>query len=154
MLEKVLPEVQAVGLDNLGNTCGESWQDTIENGWEGSGKPGAFLFFYPEGRTYSPPAKQAVVSLPLVRHVRSREADCGSCGAWTRPQLWQAASHCPCSRRRYFRFWQACDEVVILPPHPAACLRQTCHRQLCTQLWVSATTAIVHFLFHKEKQEP
>ena len=31
------------------NTCGESWQDTIENGWEGSGKPGAFLFFIPKG---------------------------------------------------------------------------------------------------------
>ena len=26
------------------------------------------LFFFPEGRTYSPPAKQAVVSLPLVGH--------------------------------------------------------------------------------------
>ena len=31
------------------NTCGESWQDTIENGWEVSGKPGAFLFFIPKG---------------------------------------------------------------------------------------------------------
>ena len=29
------------------------------------------LLFYPEGRTYSPPAKQAVVSLPSVRLVRS-----------------------------------------------------------------------------------
>ena len=31
------------------NTYGESWQRTIENGWEVSGKPGAFLFFIPKG---------------------------------------------------------------------------------------------------------
>ena len=31
----------------------------------------ASRFFFPEGRTYSPPAKRAVVSLPLVRLVRS-----------------------------------------------------------------------------------
>ena len=31
VLEKVLPEVQAVGLDNWKNICGESWQGTIEN---------------------------------------------------------------------------------------------------------------------------
>ena len=35
-----------------------------------SGKPER-LFFFPEGRTYSPPAKQAVVSLPAVGLVRS-----------------------------------------------------------------------------------
>ena len=29
------------------------------------------VFLFPEGRTYSPPAKQAVVSLPLVGLVRS-----------------------------------------------------------------------------------
>ena len=32
---------------------------------------GGLSLFYPEGRTYSPPAKQAVVSLPLVELVRS-----------------------------------------------------------------------------------
>jgi len=38
--------------------------------WRRSGKPER-LFFFPEGRTYSPPAKQAVVFLPLVGLVRS-----------------------------------------------------------------------------------
>ncbi len=49
------------------NTCAESWQDTIENGWEVSGKPGAFLFFIPKGRTYSPPAKAGGGSPPVGR---------------------------------------------------------------------------------------
>ena len=53
------------------NTCGESWQDTIENDWEVSGKPGAFLFFIPKGALTHHLLKQAVVALPLVGHVRS-----------------------------------------------------------------------------------
>ena len=53
------------------STCGESWQDTIENCWEVSGKPGAFLFFIPKGALTHHLLKQAVVALPLVGHVRS-----------------------------------------------------------------------------------
>ena len=46
-----------------------SWQESRCNA-EGFGRPEPF-FFLCEERTYSPPAKQAVVSLPLVRLVRS-----------------------------------------------------------------------------------
>ena len=53
------------------NTCGESWQRTIENGWEVSGKPGAFLFSIPKGALTHHLLKQAVAALPLVGHVRS-----------------------------------------------------------------------------------
>ena len=75
------------------NTCGESWQDTIENGWEVSGKPGAFLFFIPKGALTHHLLKQAVVALPLVGHVRSPRGDCGSCGSrWTRLHFYQTAS--------------------------------------------------------------
>lgn len=75
------------------NTCGESWQRTIENGWEVSGKPGAFLFFYPEGRTYSPPAKAGGGSPPVGRARALSEGDCGSCGSrWTRLHFCQTAS--------------------------------------------------------------
>ena len=56
------------------NTCGGSWQGTIENGWEVSGKPGAFLFFIPKGALAHHLLKQAVVALPLVGHVRSLRA--------------------------------------------------------------------------------
>lgn len=46
-----------------------SWQERRCNA-EGFGRPEPF-FFLCEERTYSPPAKQAVVSLPPVRLVRS-----------------------------------------------------------------------------------
>ena len=63
------------------NTCGESWQDTIENGWEVSGKTGAFLFFIPKG-TYSPPAKAGGGSPPVGRAralISGPRAACGGC---------------------------------------------------------------------------
>lgn len=63
------------------NTCGESWQDTIENGWEVSGKPGAFLFFIPKGALIHHLLKQAVVALPLVGHVRSPRGIAAPAGA-------------------------------------------------------------------------
>ena len=74
------------------NTCGESWQDTIENGWEVSGKPGAFLFI-PKGALTHHLLKQAVVALPLVGHVRSPRGIADSCGSrWTRLHFCQTAS--------------------------------------------------------------
>ena len=63
------------------NTCGESWQDTIENGWEVSGKPGTFLFFIPKGALTHHLLKQAVVALPLVGHVRSPRGIAAPAGA-------------------------------------------------------------------------
>ena len=107
------------------STCGESWQDTIENGWEVSGKPGAFLFFIPKGRTYSPPAKAGGGSPPVGRARALSEG-----GLWLlREPLDKAAflpncQPCPCSRRRGFHFGIPCSWGGILPPHPAACLRQ------------------------------
>lgn len=89
------------------NTCGESWQDTIENGWEVSGKPGAFLFFIPKGALTHHLLKQAVVALPLVGHVRSPRgiaapagADClrqPATGSLTQIQGWNESLH-PCWR--------------------------------------------------------
>ena len=63
------------------STCGESWLHTIENGWEVSGKPGAFLFFIPKGALTHHLLKQAVVSLPLVGHVRSPRGIAAPAGA-------------------------------------------------------------------------
>ena len=63
------------------NTCGESWQRTIENGWEVSGKPGAFLFSIPKGALTHHLLKQAVVALPLVGHVRSPREIAAPAGA-------------------------------------------------------------------------
>ena len=106
------------------NTCGESWQRTIENGWEVSGKPGAFLFFIPKGALTHHLLKQAVVAsrwsgtcalrgrLRLLREPLDKAAFLPNC------------QPCPCSRRRGFRFGSPCSWGGILPPHPAACLRQ------------------------------
>ena len=63
------------------NICGESWQGTIENGWEVSGKPGASLFFIPKGALTHHLLKQAVVALPLVGHVRSPRGIAAPAGA-------------------------------------------------------------------------
>ena len=108
------------------NTCGESWQRTIENGWEVSGKPGAFLFSIPKGALTHHLLKQAVVALPLVGHVRSpREiaAPAGAAGQGCISAL-PNCQPCPRSRRRGFRFGSPCSWGGILPPHPAACLCQ------------------------------
>lgn len=106
------------------STCGESWQDTIDNGWEVSGKPGAFLFFIPKGALTHHLLKQAVVALPLVGHVRSPRGIAAPPGADGQGCISANCQPCPCSRRRGFRFGNPCSWGGILPPHPAACLRQ------------------------------
>ena len=55
----------------------EAGKTNLNFRWEVSGKPGAFLFFLPEGRTYSPPVKQAVVCL---RHRALSVGDFAFCG--------------------------------------------------------------------------
>ena len=52
------------------NTCGESWQDTIENCWEVSGKPGTFLFFIPKGALTHHPEGAVVLPAATVRSAR------------------------------------------------------------------------------------
>ena len=93
------------------NTCGGSWQGTIENGGEVSGKPGAFLFFIPKGALTHHLLKQAVVwPSATVRSPRGH----GVCGRrWTMSQPGRCCCHRPCS--------QPCDgmakcHLTQLPP--------------------------------------
>ena len=84
------------------------------------GNRGASLF--PEGRTYSPPEGAVVLAvgkpcalrggLRLLREPLDKAAFLPNC------------QPCPCSRRRGFHFGIPCSWGGILPPHPAACLRQ------------------------------
>ena len=91
---------------------------TIELGEAFRGTGTLSLLF--QGRTYSPPAKQAVVSLPLVRLVRSpremrllrKPMDDAT------PQRVAVVVHAA-SKGRNKMF------------HPYLLLAQTCHRQLC-----------------------
>ena len=71
ILEKALPQTTQMTLEQLEVFCAK-YSNQSDDFYE---RPaiGRF-FFFPKGRTYSPPAKQAVVSLPLVRLVRSSQS--------------------------------------------------------------------------------
>ena len=88
------------------NTCGESWQDTIENGWEVSGKPGAFLFFIPKGALTHHLLKQAVVALPLVGHVRSPRGIAAPAGAAGQGCISAKLPALPMQSAQGFPFWK------------------------------------------------
>ena len=68
ILEKALPQTTQMTLEQLEDFLCEVFKPIrlflLATGY-------LSLFLFPEGRTYSPPAKQAVVSLPLVGLVRS-----------------------------------------------------------------------------------
>ena len=125
------------------NTCGESWQDTIENGWEVSGKPGAFLFFIPKGAlTHHPQAGGGMA----FGHRALSEGDCGSCGSrWTMPQPGRRCCHRPCSR--------PCDGVarchLTQPPSACANLPPAALPQGWARPWAGARP----FSFCKKKQK-
>ena len=135
-----------------------SWQERRCNA-EGFGRPEPF-FFLCEERTYSPPAKQAVVSLPLVGHgalrggcgfisglsaaalrrLASETPRCGSvCGSlWTM----RASSYRPRSR-------QGTEQNV--PSPPAACANLP--PAALPQIWVHRSADAPIFSFAKEKQK-
>lgn len=98
---------------------------------ERSGKPGRFSFS-PKGRTYSPPAKQAVVSLPLVGLVRSSRTVFQT--VLQRGQTMSQAN-IPCAVGSIF-----CTISKTMRWHIATPSRRlpasTCHRQLGTDTGV------------------
>lgn len=106
------------------------------------------LFLFPEGRTYSPPAKQAVVSLPLVGLVRSSQS--------VFQPLFQrgvgnvASEHSLCSRL-YILQYQQNDEVAYCHPiPPPAC--ENLPPAAFTQLWVSHFRRHPFSLFKRETE--
>ena len=105
------------GLTIWKNTCGESWQDTIENGWEVSGKPGAFLFI--RRGTYSPPAKAGGGSPSRwsgTCALRGRLRLLGS--RWTRLHFCQTASLAHAVGAGVSVLEAPVHGGGILPPHP------------------------------------
>lgn len=108
------------------------------------GNRGASLF--PEGRTYSPPAKQAVVSLPLVRLVRSSQSVFQP--LFQRGQAMSQAN-IPCAVGSIF-----CTISKTMRWHIATPSRRlpakTCHRQLYRRYGQQCSP----FSLCKEKQKP
>ena len=125
------------------NTCGESWQDTIENGWEVSGKPGAFLFFIPKGALTHHLLKQAVVALPLVGHVCSPRGIAAPAGAAGQGCISAKLPALSTQSAQGFPFWKPLfmGWYIATPSRrlPASTCRlpaSTCHRQLDTDAGV------------------
>ena len=117
-----------------------SWQERRCNA-EGFGRPEPF-FFLCEERTYSPPAKQAVVSLPSVRLVRSarqmrllREPPDNATSPAGAAVIICASGICPA-----FNAVQLSDACANLP---AAAL---------SQLWTELTVRPFSFSEKKQKQ--
>ena len=99
------------------------------------GNRGASLF--PEGRTYSPPAKAGGGSPPVGQARALSEGDCVSCGSRrTMPQPGWFCCHRPCSYRKHTRFC-VCEQGYSLYP----CLAPTACENLppaaLSQIWVS-----------------
>ena len=118
------------------NTCGESWQDTIENGWEGSGKPGAFLFFIPKGALTHHLLKQAVVALPLVGHVRSPRGIATPAGAAGQGCISAKLPALSMQTAQGFPFWKPLFMGWYIGTPSRRLPASTCHRQLDTDAGV------------------
>ena len=118
------------------NTCGESWQHTIENGWEVSGKPGAFLFFIPKGALTHHLLKQAVVALPLVGHVRSPRGIAAPAGAAGQGCISAKLPALSMQSAQGFPFWKPLFMGWYIATPSRRLPASTCHRQLDTDTWV------------------
>ena len=114
------------------NICGESWQRTIENGWEVSGKPGAFLFFIPKGALTHHLLKQAVVALPLVGHVRSPRGIAAPAGAAGQGCISAKLPALPMQSAQGFPFWKPLFMRWYIATPSRRLPASTCHRQLDT----------------------
>ena len=118
------------------NICGESWQGTIENGWEVSGKPGAFLFFIPKGALTHHLLKQAVVALPLVGHVRSPRGIAAPAGAAGQGCISTKLPALPMQSAQGFPFWKPLFMGWYIATPSRRLPASTCHRQLDTDTGV------------------
>ena len=102
------------------NTCGGSWQGTIENGGEVSGKPGASSF---------PP-----VRAHLLTTLKGSGISCGNRALCEADAAAAAASRQCHSTCRVLLSSSA--QVAVVSALETACTlpAQTCHRQLCLRL--------------------
>ena len=114
------------------NTCGASWRGTIDNGWEVSGKPGAFLFFIPKGALTHHLLKQAVVALPLVGHVRSPRGIAAPAGAAGQGCISAKLPAMSTQPAQGFPFWKPLFMGWYIATPSRRLPASTCHRQLDT----------------------
>lgn len=110
-----------------------------------SGQPGRPFLFYPEGRTYSPPAKQAVVSLPLVGLVRSSRT--------VHRTLLQRGQEMPQVSIPCAVGASADAEIAACRTNPADTLPASCLRKPATGSFIADMGSnAAHFLFAKRNR--
>ena len=98
------------------------------------------LLLFPEGRTYSPPARGRRWYPSRWSGTRALRGGCGSCGSlWTMPHFCGSAVIVHTGRSRFLL-----ETTAALPA-------QTCHRQLCRR--DGRRTRTVHFLFCERETE-
>ena len=108
----------------------------IENGWEVSGKPGAFLFFIPKGALTHHLLKQAVVALPLVGHVRSPRGIAAPAGAAGQGCISTKLPALPMQSAQGFPLWKPLFMGWYIATPSRRLPASTCHRQLDTDTGV------------------
>ena len=116
-----------------------SWENKSKFQMGGLRKNGGLPLFSPEGRTYSPPVKQAVVCL---RHRALSEGDCGFCGSLqTMPQHLRVLLSSSARLGKYRRFNRRYFPTACANLPPAA----------LPQRWTGVQP--VHFLFCERETE-
>lgn len=108
---------------------------------------GGLPLFSPEGRTYSPPVKQAVVCL---RHRALSEGDCGCCGSLqTMPQHLRVPLSSSAQTANSLRRAQRIGAEILYPMLPPACANLP--PAALPQRWAGVLP--VHFLFYERETE-
>ena len=131
------------------------WRDIFHESWENNSKfqmgglreTGGLLLFSPEGRTYSPPVKQAVVCL---RHRALSEGDFAFCGK--RQTIHSTCRVLLSSSAQTANSLRRAQKIVgrnSLPLLPPACANLT--PATLPQRWTGRRP--VHFLFCERKTE-
>ena len=119
------------------NTCGGSWQGTIENGWEVSGKPGVpSSFLSRKGALTHHLLKQAVVALPLVGHVRSPRGIAAPAGAAGQGCIFAKLPALSTQSAQGVPFWKPLFMGWYIATPSRRLPASTCHRQLDTDTGV------------------
>ena len=143
ILEKVFPSITSLNLDELEDYSMRIKSADIET--RGVRATEASRFFYPEGRTYSPPRRGGGIS---YGNRALCEADAAPAGAsWTM----LASHHCPRSRLNVLLRMHNKGMAILPPPQPPAC--ENLPPTVLSQLWVSLIATPIFFCEKETKTE-
>ena len=129
ILEKAMPEVRAMENVRPRKLSLAEAVTILFLRWRASGKPGAFLFCTRRAHLLSPPVKQAVVCLRIVRSPRGIAA--AAAASRQCHSTCECCCHRLCRRANSLRQAQRIGAEILYPMLPPACAnlpRQLCRR--------------------------